>query len=172
MRTLVQAFHPKLRASRVCRPWADAALEAGCVVRDLYALYPDGRIDVPAEQAIAEAFDRLVFLHPLHWYAAPWLMKRWIDEVLQFGWAYGDRCALEGKVWLNVVSVGAVIEEYGPEGNRRYTVAEFLRPYERTAAFCGMRWEEPVKFYGAGVCDEDAVRASVAEVVRRMVGAA
>ena len=37
-----------------------------------------------------------------------------------------------------------------PRGLRRYTVEEFMRPFERAAGFCGATYREPFLFYGAG----------------------
>lgn len=160
MPALVNVFHPSLATSRVVGAWTRALAEAGLKGRDLYGLYPDGKLDVELERRLCEAADAIVFVHPLHWYSAPWLMKRWIDEVLAFGWAYGGPDRLRGKAWLSVVSVGAGEEEYRPDGSRRYSVAEFLRPYERTAAFCAMAWREPFVEYGGGFADAVAIEAS------------
>jgi len=95
-------------------------------------------------------------------------MKRWIDEVLTGDWAYGDGAALAGKRWLSAVSVGAGPEEYTPEGSRRYSVEEFLRPFERTAAFCGMEWEAPFLAYGGGYVDAPAIAASADQLLARL----
>ena len=90
MKTLVNLFHPHLDKSTVHRSWAQRlAQEADITLRDLYARYPDGKIDVAAEQAALLAHDRLVFEHPFYWYSTPPLMKQWLDDVLTYGWAYG-----------------------------------------------------------------------------------
>lgn len=135
--------------------WANRAREAGCTVRDLYSLYPNGQIDVAAEQAACEEATRLVFQHPFHWYSAPWLMKKWLDEVLTFGWAYGGPDRLSGKEWLEAVSVGAPAHEYGPDSNRLYHVEDFLKPLQGTARFCRMEWVPPFIEFGAGLEEID-----------------
>ena len=88
MKTLVNVFHPKLEQSTVNRLWAER-LEGlpDVTVRRVYSLYPDGKIDVAAEQAALLAHDRLVFQHPFFWYSVPPLMKQWFDDVahLQLG---------------------------------------------------------------------------------------
>ncbi|MCW5942134.1 MAG: NAD(P)H-dependent oxidoreductase [Fimbriimonadaceae bacterium] len=168
MSALVNVFHPMLSRSRVVASWARALQDAGLSVRDLYGRYPDGVVDPDEERAWCEEADVLIFVHPLHWYSAPWLMKRWIDEVLGHGWAYGGPDRLEGKSWLSIVSVGAGSEEYGPAGTRRYRVDEFLRPFERTAAFCRMRWVPPLVEFGGGYADEQAIADSSSRVVARV----
>ena len=68
MKILVNLFHPHLDKSTVHRTWAQRlAPAAGITLRDLYALYPDGKIDVTAEQAALHAPDRLVFAHHSYW---------------------------------------------------------------------------------------------------------
>ncbi len=173
MRVLVNVFHPALAQSRANRRWSEAAQEAGFQVRDVYRLYPDEKLDIAAEQRLCEEHDVLVFQHPLHWYGAPSLMKKWIDEVLAFGWAYGEGAIIRGKRWQSAVTVGAHTEEYTPEGSRRYSVPEFLRPYERTAAFCGLEWLPPFLVYGAGVIGDHEILTSAeryADHLRSLTG--
>ena len=83
MKTLINVFHPKLEQSTVNRLWAQR-LEGlpDVTVRRVYSLYPDGKIDVAAEQSVLLAHDRLVFQHPFYWYSIPPLMKQWLDDVL------------------------------------------------------------------------------------------
>ncbi|RXL71629.1 flavodoxin family protein, partial [Citrobacter sp. AAK_AS5] len=58
-------------------------------VHDLFAAYPDGVIDVAAEQALVRAHDRIVFQFPLFWFSMPPLLKVWFDQVLGYGFVYG-----------------------------------------------------------------------------------
>ena len=85
MKTLINVFHPKLEQSTVNRLWAQR-LEGlpDVTVRRVYSLYPDGKIDVAAEQTALLAHDRLVFQHPFFWYSVPPLMKQWFDDVLTY----------------------------------------------------------------------------------------
>jgi len=158
---LVIAAHPDLYQSRVNRKLLDAArsLESDSLqVRDLYALYPDYLIDVDAEQAALERADLVVWQHPFHWYSMPPLMKLWLDEVFDFGWAYGhvgDHAgrALHGKdLWL-VISAGGGETAYHPSGYNRYFFDAFMPPYEQTAALCGMHFLPPVVMYASQRAD-------------------
>src|SRR5436305_11762258 len=115
---LVLAAHPDWRESRVNRRLRDAASGVeGVHVRDLYARYAEYDIDVPSEQALAEAARLIVLLHPVQWYSMPALLKLWTDEVLAYGWAYGPGgTALQGKdLWL-VASTGGPESSYHPQG--------------------------------------------------------
>jgi len=154
---LVIAAHPHMDHSRVTRALmhAAAALDpARVVVRDLYALYPDYFIDVAAERAALAEARLVVWLHPVHWYSMPPLLKLWLDEVFGFGWAYGPGGrALAGKdLWL-VCSTGGPEASYRPEGYNRYFFDAFLYPYEQTAALVGMRWLPPLVLHGAHHAD-------------------
>jgi glutathione-regulated potassium-efflux system ancillary protein KefF len=148
---LIIAAHPELEHSRVSRRLLRAAAgDARCETRDLYALYPDYLIDVAAEQAALAQARLVVWLHPVHWYSMPPLLKLWLDEVLAFGWAYGPGGrALAGKdLWL-AASTGGPEASYHPGGYNRYFFDAFLPPYEQTAALTGMRWLPPLVLHGA-----------------------
>ena len=164
------AAHPNWRESRVNRPLFERARAApGVKVQDLYARYPDYDIDVPAEQAKAQAAQLLVLLHPVQWYSMPALLKLWLDEVLAYGWAYGPGgTALQGKdLWL-VASTGGPEESYHPQGYNRYFFDAFLPPYEQTAALCGMRFLPPLVMHGAHRAGKAEVQAHADVFAQRL----
>jgi glutathione-regulated potassium-efflux system ancillary protein KefF len=168
---LVLVAHPQMELSRTNRLLTQAArrAEARCSVRDLYALYPDYLIDVAAEQAALERARLVVWLHPIHWYGMPPLMKLWCDDVLAFGWAYGkDGTRLAGKdLWL-VTSSGGPEESYHPSSYNRYFFDAFLPPYDQTAALCGMRFLPPLVLHGAHRASGEAVAAHAATFADRL----
>ncbi len=160
---LVIAAHPQLDQSRATRSLmaAAAGLDAARVeVRDLYALYPDYFIDVAAEQARLAQARLVVWLHPVHWYSMPPLLKLWLDEVFAFGWAYGPggRVLVGKDLWL-VASTGGPQESYRPDGYNRYFFDAFMHPSEQTAALCGMRWLPPLVLHGAHSASPQALAA-------------
>lgn len=172
-RIVVLAAHPALAHSRVTRRLMEAAARAapagGIDVRDLYALYPDYFVDVGAEQrALADA-GLVVWLHPVHWYSMPPLLKLWLDEVFAFGWAYGPGGrALAGKdLWL-VASTGGPAQSYTPAGHNRHVFDAFLTPYEQTAALAGMRWLPPLVLHGAHRVADDELDAHAALLTERL----
>lgn len=168
--TLVLAAHPNWRESRVNHQLLAAARRVPRVaVRDLYARYPDYDIDVPAEQAALADAALVVLLHPIQWYSMPALQKLWIDEVLQYGWAYGSGGdALLGKdLWL-VASTGGSEGSYHPQGYNRHFFDAFLPPYEQTAALCGLRFLPPLLFHGARRESDAAVAAHVSVFEQRL----
>ncbi len=46
------------------------------------------RLDVAEEQRHIQQADLLVFIHPVWWFAAPAILKGWIDRVLTLGFAF------------------------------------------------------------------------------------
>ena len=164
------AAHPAWRESRVNRPLMQAANSLPRVqVQDLYSSYPDYSIDVAAEQKSLEQAQLVVLLHPIQWYSMPALQKLWLDEVLTYGWAYGEGgTQLQGKdLWL-VATTGGPEESYHPQGYNRYFFEAFLPPYEQTAALCGMRFLPPLILHGAHAVDQEVVTQHIATFSQRL----
>jgi len=162
-RIYLLAAHPHWRDSRVNRRLLEAARAVAQVeVNDLYQSYPDFSIDVETEKARLQRADMLVLLHPIQWYSMPPLQKLWLDEVLEYGWAYGTSSgALQGKdCWL-VATTGGPEHSYHPQSYNRYFFDAFLPPYEQTAALCGMRFLPPLVLHGARRVSSQAVAAHV-----------
>lgn len=163
-RVLIIFAHAMPHASRVNRAMRDAARALPNVtVRDLYETYPDFHIDVPAEQALLEAADLIVFQHPIQWYGMPSLMKEWVDMVLEVGWAYGDGgAALRGKHHLLAVTTGSKADAYHAAGQHNWPFSAFLPPFRQTAELCGMHWMPPLILHGAHQVPQAKVDAHVA----------
>ena len=169
---VVLLAHPQQEHSKVNRSLVQALQRSGqsrVELRDLYALYPDYLIDVQAEQAALAAARLVVWLHPIHWYGMPPLMKLWLDEVLGFGWAYGPGGDhLRGKdLWL-VASTGGTAESYRPDGHNRHFFDAFLPPYEQTAALSGMRFLPPLLLHGAHRIDAADLAAHAEVFTQRL----
>ena len=169
---LVLVAHPDIARSRVNRALAAQArlLPSDAVaVRDLYALYPDYVIDIEAEQAALDGARFIVWVHPVQWYSMPALMKLWVDDVLAFRWAYGPGGrALKGKsLWL-AVSTGGTETSYQDVGSNRHPFESFLPAYRQTAELVGMRFLEPLVFYGAHKAETHAVHAHAHAFAQRL----
>lgn len=161
-KVLVLYFHPTQKASRVGSALANAVRGLPNVTfRDMYGLYPDFLIDVKAEQLILEEHDLVVFQHPVYWYSCPPLLKLWIDEVFEHGWAYGTGGnKLHGKKLLSVVTAGGSVQAYSPNGSNRFEIRTFFSPFDQTAYLCGMIYAEPLVVHGArGLSDEQIAQA-------------
>ena len=150
MRTLVIVSHPTLHSSKANAKLVEAIRGLpGVEVRHLEALYPNGTIDVASEQAAALSAERIVFQFPFYWYATPPMLKRWQDDVLVFGWAYGPGgTKLKGKTLQLVLTAGGPENVYRHGGYNLFPVRELLRPLEVTAHLVGMTFAEPLVLYG------------------------
>ena len=61
MKTLVLIAHPNLSESRFNQTWKTALAHHDVTVHDLYASYPDGKINSQKEQDLLIQHDRIVF---------------------------------------------------------------------------------------------------------------
>ena len=172
-RILILFAHPALHKSRVNRYLIRAAEGLdGVTFHDLYERYPKFHIIVPREQDLLRSHDILLLQHPFYWYSGPALLKEWIDLVLQYGFAFGSHgLELKDKGFMQAITMGGGAESYGPDGMNRYTVRQFLAPFEQTAQLCHMRYLAPFVVQGTHRhADEADVRPHVEEYRKLLIG--
>jgi Putative NADPH-quinone reductase (modulator of drug activity B) len=139
MKILVITAHPQLNSSRANKTLLQSLVKYGgdILIHDLYQLYPNWDIDVKREQELLLQYDRIVLQFPFYWYSSPPLLKKWLDEVMTFGWAYGPGGHhLIGKEFLIATTTGGTENAYRSGGDNQFTISEFLRPFERTITRC------------------------------------
>jgi glutathione-regulated potassium-efflux system ancillary protein KefG len=157
LRILVLFAHPRYEDSIVNRRLVEAVRDLPFVTfHDLYESYPDFDIDIRREQQLLLEHDIVVWHHPLYWYSCPPLLKQWIDLVLEHGWAYGrtgDK--LTGKRIFNAITVGGSKQVYQPDGRNRFTINDFLRPFDQTAALCRMTYLPPFVIHRTNMATND-----------------
>lgn len=170
-RILILFAHPALEKSRIQkRLVARVRAVTGITFHDLYETYPDFDIDVDREQELLLQHDVIIFQHPFYWYSAPAIIKQWEDLVLEHGWAYGTGgVALAGKTIFNAISIGGPEFVYTSEGRNRFTVAEFLRPFEQTAVLCKMKYLPPFVVHGTHKLAEADVKTFAAQYENLLV---
>ena len=144
-RILILFAHPAFERSRVNKSLIEAISPLdGITIHDLYELYPEFDIDIEKEKQLLLQHPVIVWQHPLFWYSGPALLKQWQDLVLEHGWAYGKQGhALDGKKIFNAITSGGETDAYRPEGLQRFTIKDFLLPFERTAQLCRMIYLPP-----------------------------
>jgi putative NADPH-quinone reductase len=152
MKTLILVFHPNMSASRGNVHLLEEVENIPDVtVHDLYKTYPDENINVEAEQKLIEGHDRIVFQFPFYWYSAPPLLKKWLEEVITHGWAFGTGGdAFHGKEILNAVTTGVDEEDYAKDGDVKFTVSNLLAPLEAASNFVGATYMAPFTVHGVG----------------------
>lgn len=116
-------------------------------ISDLDMLYHDYQFDVEAEQEKLMKADVIVWQFPVHWCSLPALLKKWLDDVFVFGFAYGTEYKLEGKKLLLSFTTGASEDTY-QKGEKSYSFSDLLHIHKQTANFTKMDFVEPVISYG------------------------
>ena len=152
MRTLIIVTHPHIEDSLINKRWIEELekFPEQYTVHQLYKVYPDEQIDVQAEQQLIEQHDHIVFQFPLYWFATTPLLKKWQDEVLTYGWAYGSKSGYKvgGKKVTLAVSAGIDEREYAHNEKYKYTLKELLRPFELTFEYIHADYRPFFAYYG------------------------
>ena len=107
------------------------------VVDNIHELYPDGKIDVKAEQEKLLNADTVVFQFPMYWFKSPYLLSKWVEDVFTHGFAYGSSGnKLEGKKLIVSLTMGGEKKEF--EG--KTAMDRLVGPFEATALFVKMKF--------------------------------
>ena len=152
MKTLVIVGHPNLPASRVSRSIIEeikTQANSDITLHVLWEAYPDYKIDIKKEQDLLMAHEKVVFVFPTQWYAVPALLKKWQEDVLVAGFAYGDGGdKLKGKQTYFISSTAGDSVAYSASGYNNYPIIDFFKPFEQTFRLCSMDLREPIFFQG------------------------
>lgn len=152
MKTLIIVTHPDLQNSRANKRWIEELQKHPDKYRvhNLYQHYPDEKIDIKQEQQLIEAHDRIIFQFPFYWFNCPPLLKKWLDEVLTYGWAYGSKSGykMQGKKVALGISVGIDEEEYREDGKYKYTMEQLTAPFELSFAYVKADYRPFFAWYG------------------------
>ena len=134
----------------------------GVTLNDLYEQYPDFNIDVDREKELLLTHQVIIWHHPFYMYSAPALLKQWIDLVLEHGWAHGKNGDnLKNKIIFNVITSGGTREVYAANAHNRFTIREFLVPFEQTATLCKMIYLPPFAVQGTYLLTAEALKSHV-----------
>lgn len=151
MKTLIIVAHPNIDQSVFNRGWLEELKKSPdkYTVHELYKVYPDGNIDVAQEQQLIEAHDQLILQFPFYWFNCPPILKKWLDDVFTYGWAYGsDGDKLKNRKVGLALSVGIEEQDYSEEGRYHYTLEQLLAPFETTFRYCGADYRSFFALYG------------------------
>lgn len=131
MKTLIIIGHDNFEKSRINKVLAQHITDIPDVT--VHKLSSD--LDIALEQQLLLEHDRIILQFPVQWYSTPVILKKWIDNVLAWGFAYGDQYKLEGKKLKLVVSTGGSKEAYSSGGQNGHSLEEFLLPILATARY-------------------------------------
>ena len=146
---LILFAHPRFEKSKTNRELLKNIERQNVTLNDLYEQYPDFNIDVDREKELLLNHQIIIWHHPFYMYSSPALLKQWIDLVLEYGWAHGQGGNfLKNKIIFNAITTGGTREVYSPGGYNRFTIREFLVPFEQTANLCKMIYLPPFAVQG------------------------
>ncbi|WP_145027768.1 NAD(P)H-dependent oxidoreductase [Paenibacillus sp. Y412MC10] len=161
MKTMVIVSHPDLSKSKANRALLEALPKHTDIhVRDLYQEYPDWQIDADREKQLLLAYDRIILQFPFYWYSSPPLLKKWFDDVLTPGWAYGPGGEhLKGKEFIVVTTAGGTDKSFQAGGDNWFTISELLKPIHLTIAHCHGTFLPPFVVYDANRASQEQLKA-------------
>ena len=132
--------HPKIEESIGNKVISEiVAKESNIIVRDLHQLYPNFKIDVKAEQEALMEVETIVFQYPLYWYSTPAILKEWIDQVFQYGFAFGHDSILNNKKIIASITIGSPEAQYPKEVREK-----ILFPIKGLTNYCGLDFKGEV----------------------------
>jgi glutathione-regulated potassium-efflux system ancillary protein KefG len=160
---LILFAHPRFEKSKTNRALlANINRIEGVTLNDLYEQYSDFNIDTDREKELLLAHQIIIWHHPFYMYSAPALLKQWIDLVLEHGWAHGKNGDnLKNKIIFNVITTGGTREVYTANAHNRFTIREFLLPFEQTATLCKMIYLPPFAVQGTYLLSAEALKYHV-----------
>ncbi len=135
--------HPNMEESRVNKRWIEevSGYTDKITVHDLYKEYPEWNINIKKEQEILENHDLVILQFPFYWYSSPPLLKKWIDDVLEYDWAYGDDETADYKLKDKKIGISVTIgedeAEHSENGKVSFTIDELLSPFIATINYVG-----------------------------------
>lgn len=152
MKKLIVVTHPEIENSKINKRWVEELEKTPekYTVHQLYKRYPDEKIDVFAEQKLLQQYEKIIFQFPVYWHSCPPLLKKWIDEVLIYGWAYGSKSGYQvsGKKIALAMSAGLEEYEYSSDEKYKYTLKELTRPFELTWEYVRADYRPFFVYYG------------------------
>ncbi|WP_443091649.1 NAD(P)H-dependent oxidoreductase [Basfia succiniciproducens] len=165
---LIVSGHPNLKTSVANQVILDETAKAlpNAEIRKLDELFHNGTFDIAAEQAAILKADVLVFQFPFSWYSLPGVMKIWLDEVFEHGFAHGSTAKLAGKKIIFSTTTGAPTELYQKDGFFKYTMEEFAAQFEIMAQLCNLDYQGLIYTNGIGYTsreNEEKINAQKAE---------
>jgi len=153
--TLIIIGHPHLETSITSKIVAEFIAETegyaggNLKIRNLCLLYPNYKIDVQAEQEALLWAETVVLQFPFYWYSVPGILKTWMDEVFEYGFAYGKTGdKMKGKNLILSFSTGGPQEAYSHGARNNFEINELLYPIKQTSNLMGTVWIEPLVSFG------------------------
>lgn len=142
---LVLLAHPDITKSKANAALSKTAAEVeGVQVVNIYD-YP---VTPDAYREAVKQANTIVYEFPFYWMSSPHLLKQWTDEVFM---SFVSEGLIKGKHLMVATTTGSEEAAYQHGGRNKYTMEEYLRPFEGQANHAEMVWEKPLVVYGQSV---------------------
>lgn len=168
-KNLIILAHPKIEESIGNKIISElTAKEQNVEVRHLDKLYPSFKIDIKAEQEALLTARNIIFQYPLYWYSTPAILKEWIDQVFQYGFAFGQESALNDKKIFISLTIGSDPDYYNDD-----VMEKILFPIKGLTEYCNLTYGgEVVSFNINNYTPEAAEKAKQISVehVKKLLG--
>lgn len=168
MQKLVIVTHPNIDHSLVNKTWVQALEQhpEQFKIHQLYLQYPDLEYDLVSEQNLLAQYDEIIFQFPIHWYSTPFALKKYIDEVFTYGWAFRPSSEmLNGKKIGFAVSAGGTKASY--ESSSALSVSTLLNDVQLSFQYCGCTITQIHALYGAmGSLTEERIAQNAQTYIR------
>ena len=161
---LIVSGHPRLGDDSVANKTILeelASLLPEAAFDQLSDLYPDGVINVEAEQDKLRGADVIVLQYPLWWYGWPSLLQKWVEDVFVHGFSHGSTgTALRGKKLVVSLTTGAAESYYDAQPGG---IEHFLAAVKATSALTGLEYAGVLPLYGVSYANrtDEAARAEM-----------
>jgi putative NADPH-quinone reductase len=143
-RVLVIFCHPNYAVSIFNRRLWEALKQANLTnvtLRNLSDL--ELPFNAKIEQEIWEAHEKVVLQFPMNWFSTPWLLKQYIDTVVNPGWFYGDEYRMQGKELGIAVTTYEAAESFKESGLVGCTIDQNFVHLKNLAQYGRMEWITP-----------------------------
>jgi len=148
---VVLLAHPDMEKSVANKALMAEVKEMGHVTYVNLYDQKDECFDVEAYKTLLSEAKALVLQFPFYWASAPYLLKKWTDDVFT---NFAQSPVIQDKPLLVVTTTASEYDAYRSGGRNRFTMDELLRPYQLMATHAGMVWQTPIVVYG--LASEDA----------------
>jgi len=101
--------------------------------------------EVRREMERIERNEATIMIFPVYWWSVPAVLKGWIDRVWNNGWAYGDNCFPQRRVWM----IGIAGNNADAFAKRGYDSAMQRQLEIGTLEYCGVAQRRLELLYGS-----------------------
>lgn len=108
---------------------------------------------IKQQQEILLWADTIILQFPLYWYMVPAVMKKWLEEILTYGFAFGGNSQLAGRKLIASVTIGSKSSNYQANDSIKdnKSMEIFLRPVSALAEYIGLKYLPPIYSFDMSV---------------------